>query len=50
MLEEGTVEFRNVTFAYPNAQEPILKNINFRVIKVNLLRLLVVLVGENLVF
>ncbi len=29
-LSEGEVEFRNVTFAYPDAQEPAIKNISFR--------------------
>lgn len=28
--ERGTVEFKNVSFAYPGAEEPILKNISFR--------------------
>lgn len=28
--EKGTVEFRNVTFAYPNADEPVVKGINFK--------------------
>ncbi len=28
--EKGTVEFRNVTFAYPNANEPVVKGINFK--------------------
>ena len=26
---KGTVEFRNVTFAYPGAEEPVIKGINF---------------------
>lgn len=26
---KGTVEFRNVTFAYPNADEPVIKGISF---------------------
>jgi ATP-binding cassette subfamily B protein len=26
---EGEIEFRNVTFKYPNSEEPVLKNINF---------------------
>ncbi len=29
-LSTGEVEFRNVTFAYPDAQEPAIKNISFR--------------------
>ncbi len=29
-LSEGEVEFRNVSFAYPDAQEPAIKNISFR--------------------
>ena len=28
--EEGSVEFRDVTFAYPGAEEPVLRNISFR--------------------
>lgn len=28
--EEGTVEFKNVSFKYPDAQEFVLKNINFK--------------------
>ena len=28
--EKGTVEFKNVSFSYPGAEEPILKNISFR--------------------
>ena len=28
--EKGTVEFRHVTFAYPGAEEPVLKDISFR--------------------
>jgi len=28
-LSEGEVEFRNVSFAYPDAQEPAIKNISF---------------------
>lgn len=29
----GTIEFRNVTFKYPDAEEPILENISFKVTK-----------------
>ena len=32
-LEEGTVEFKNVSFKYPDAEEYLLKNINFKVNK-----------------
>ena len=28
--EKGTIEFRNVTFAYPDAEEPVLENISFK--------------------
>ncbi len=31
--ESGTVEFDNVNFRYPNAEEPILKNINLKINK-----------------
>ena len=31
--EKGTVRFENVTFAYPDSEEPILKNISFTVNK-----------------
>ena len=31
--EQGAIEFRNVTFAYPNAEEPLLKNINLKINK-----------------
>ncbi|MBB5183798.1 ABC transporter ATP-binding protein [Catenisphaera adipataccumulans] len=31
--EKGTVEFKNVTFRYPGAEEPILKNISFKIKK-----------------
>ena len=31
--ETSTLEFRNVSFAYPGADEPILKNLNFKVEK-----------------
>lgn len=36
----GDVEFRNVDFAYPNTEEPILHNISFTAKKGKLLRLL----------
>lgn len=29
--EKGAVEFKNVTFRYPNAEEPLLKNINLKI-------------------
>lgn len=29
----GTIEFKNVSFAYPNAEEPVLKNINLKINK-----------------
>ena len=29
----GTIEFRNVYFSYPNAEEPVLENISFKVTK-----------------
>ncbi len=32
-VERGTVEFRNVSFKYPNADEYVLKNISFKVNK-----------------
>ena len=32
-LEEGTVEFKNVSFKYPDAEEYLLKDINFKVNK-----------------
>lgn len=32
-IEEGTVEFKNVTFKYPDAEEYVLKNISFKVNK-----------------
>ena len=31
--EVGTIEFKNVSFAYPGAEEPVLKNISFSVKK-----------------
>ncbi len=32
-IEEGTVEFKNVSFKYPDAEEYVLKNISFKVNK-----------------
>ena len=32
-LEEGTIEFKDVSFKYPDAEEYLLKNINFKVSK-----------------
>ena len=43
----STVEFRNVTFAYPGADEPVLKDINLFQILVKLLRLSVVQEEES---
>lgn len=33
VLDTGTLEFRNVTFNYPDGEVPVLKNINFKVKK-----------------
>lgn len=30
VTEKGTVEFQNVTFTYPGAEEPVLKDVSFR--------------------
>lgn len=30
LLESGTVEFKNVSFAYPDSDEPVIKNISFK--------------------
>jgi ATP-binding cassette, subfamily B, multidrug efflux pump len=29
--EQGTIEFKNVSFAYPGSTEPVLENINFKI-------------------
>lgn len=30
LTEEGTVEFKNVSFAYPDSDEPVIKNVSFK--------------------
>lgn len=45
---KGTVEFKNVSFKYPDADEYVLEDISFKVNKEKLLLLLVLLVVVNL--